>query len=129
MTASTGRPRLARLPDEFLEELRSRVSIVEIATEYTDLKPAGAARYKGLCPFHQENTPSFTVQTDSGRYHCFGCGADGDAISLLTESGGLTFREAVEDLSDRYGLRVHQVDTGTELDPSVPLRADRKSVV
>ncbi|TCJ75811.1 UNVERIFIED_ORG: DNA primase [Dietzia maris] len=123
MTASTGRPRLARLPDEFLEELRSRVSIVEIATEYTDLKPAGAARYKGLCPFHQENTPSFTVQTDSGRYHCFGCGADGDAISLLTESGGLTFREAVEDLSDRYGLRVPQVDTGTELDPSVPLRA------
>lgn len=122
MTVSTGRPRLARLPDEFLEELRSRVSIVEIASEYADLRPAGAARYKGLCPFHQEKTPSFTVLVDIGRYHCFGCGADGDAISLLTESGGLTFREAVEHLSDRYGLRVPQVDADTELDPTVPLR-------
>lgn len=122
MTASTGRPRLARLPDEFLEELRSRVSIVEIASEYTDLKPAGAARHKGLCPFHQEKTPSFTVLVDIGRYHCFGCGADGDAISLLTESGGLTFREAVEDLSDRYGLRVPQLDADTDIDPAVPLR-------
>lgn len=122
MTVSAGRPRFARLPDAFLQELRSRVSIMEIATEYTDLKPAGADRHKGLCPVHAERTPSFVVSTDSQRYHCFGCGADGDAIGMLTDIGGLLFREAVEDLANRCGLQMPHLDAATEVDPTVPLR-------
>lgn len=111
-----------RLSDDFLAELRGRVNLFDIAVEYTDLKPGGAARYKGLCPFHSENTPSFIVSTDTNRYHCFGCGADGDAISLLTELGGLTFREAVDDLAGRVGLTVPTAGDDGGDDPRIPLR-------
>lgn len=100
----TGRPRSARLPDAFLAALRERIDLAEVASDYVDLKPAGAAKLKGLCPVHSENTPSFVISTDFHRYRCFGCGAEGDAVSLLTDVGGLTFREAVESLAGSVGL-------------------------
>ncbi|MFL0579465.1 DNA primase [Dietzia sp. 179-F 9C3 NHS] len=119
----TGRPRTARLPEAFLAALRDRVDLVDVASDYTDLKPAGAGRLKGLCPVHAEKTPSFVVSTDSQRYHCFGCGADGDAISLLTDVGGLTFREAVESLAGRVGLAMPEPDGQADTpDLRAPLR-------
>lgn len=120
----TGRPRAVRLPEAFLAALRERISLVDVAADYTDLKPAGAARLKGLCPVHAEKTPSFVVSTDSQRYHCFGCGADGDAIALLTDVGGLTFREAVESLAGTVGLAMPATDDAADApDLRGPLRA------
>ena len=119
----TRRPRTTRLPEAFLAALRDRIDLAEIASDYTDLRPAGAARLKGLCPVHAENTPSFVVSTDSQRYHCFGCGADGDAISLLTDVGGLTFREAVETLAGAVGLAMPTPDGDDLPDTRGPLRS------
>ena len=119
----TGRPRAARLPESFLAALRDRINLPDVAADYVDLKPAGAGRLKGLCPMHSENTPSFVVSTDFHRYRCFGCGAEGDAISLLTDVGGLTFREAVESLAASVGLAMPDAGDSPEApDPRGPLR-------
>lgn len=119
----TGRPRAARLPEAFLAALRERIDLAEVASDFVDLKPAGAARLKGLCPVHAEKTPSFVVSTDSHRYHCFGCGADGDAIGLLTDVGGLTFREAVETLASRVGMAMPEAGERADApDPKLALR-------
>ncbi len=82
----------------FLDDLLSRVDIVEIINDKVKLKQYGN-NYKGLCPFHAENTPSFSVSKSKQFYHCFGCGASGDVIKFLTEYEGLTFIEAVEKLA------------------------------
>lgn len=111
-----------RLPEHFLAQLRDRVNLLDVASDYTTLTPAGGARHKGLCPFHSEHTPSFMVSSDTHRYHCFGCDADGDAISLLTELGGMTFREAVADLAARVGLTVPTTSDDGRPDPRVTAR-------
>ncbi|MGS2742810.1 DNA primase [Halomonas sp. LS-001] len=94
-----------QIPQRFIDDLLSRVDVVEVVGERVQLKKAGR-NYSGLCPFHQENTPSFTVSADKQFYHCFGCGAHGSALRFLMEYDKLPFPEAVEQLAGRLGLEV-----------------------
>ncbi len=103
------------VPPEFIEDLRQRVPLSEIIGRRVKLVRKGR-RFSGLCPFHSEKTPSFSVVDDDGFYHCFGCGAHGDAISFLREMDGLDFMEAVERLSDMAGLAMPK---STHIDPAV----------
>ena len=93
------------IPQRFVEDLLDRTDLAELIGSRITLKKAGA-NYKACCPFHDEKTPSFNVRPDKGFYHCFGCGASGDAISFLREFEGLGFTEAVEELAKRAGLEV-----------------------
>jgi DNA primase len=94
------------LPPRFLEELRGRISIIDIVGRRVRLTRKGRGEATGLCPFHNEKTPSFTVSEDKGFYHCFGCGAHGDVIGFVMQTEGLEFREAVERLASDAGLQV-----------------------
>ncbi|HQU02615.1 MAG TPA: CHC2 zinc finger domain-containing protein, partial [Acetobacteraceae bacterium] len=91
------------LPASFLDELRARTSLAALVGRTVRLVRSGREQ-KGCCPFHNEKTPSFYVYDD--RFHCFGCGAHGDAISFLTKSSGLSFIEAVEVLAQEAGITV-----------------------
>jgi DNA primase len=91
--------------DSVLAQLRSAADIVEVIGEHTRLKKAGRS-WKGLCPFHNERTPSFTVDRDKGLYHCFGCGAGGDVIHFVRQMDRLDFPEAVEALASRFGVTI-----------------------
>lgn len=91
--------------DHVLAELRSAADIVEVIGDHTRLKKAGRS-WKGLCPFHNERTPSFTVDRDKGLYHCFGCGAGGDVIHFVRQIDRLEFPEAVEALAARFGVTI-----------------------
>jgi DNA primase len=93
------------VPPEFIEDLRQRVPLSDLIGKRVKLVRKGR-RFSGLCPFHSEKTPSFSVVDDQGFYHCFGCGAHGDAISFLRETDGLDFMEAVERLAGMAGLAV-----------------------
>ena len=93
------------VPPEFIEDLRQRVPLSDIVGKRVKLTRKGN-RFTGLCPFHSEKTPSFSVVDDQGFYHCFGCGVHGDAISFLRETDGLDFMEAVERLASMAGLTV-----------------------
>ena len=94
-----------RIPQSFIDDLLSRVDIVEVIDRYVPLKKTGA-NYKACCPFHGEKTPSFTVSQTKQFYHCFGCGVHGTAISFLMEFDHMHFVDAVEYLADRAGLTV-----------------------
>lgn len=98
---------------ESLESLRQKVNLVEVMSSYIDLKGAGAS-YKALCPFHDEKTPSLMVQKGDTHYHCFGCGAHGDAIQFLMAYQKLSFYEAVESLAQRYGVHLEVVEGSGE---------------
>jgi DNA primase len=93
------------IPQQFIDELLRRVDVVEVIGQYVPLKRAGA-NYQGLCPFHTEKSPSFSVSPSKQFYHCFGCGAHGTALGFLIEHLGLPFPQAVEDLARRVGLEV-----------------------
>ncbi|XDZ66186.1 DNA primase [Alphaproteobacteria bacterium LSUCC0684] len=95
------------LPQHFMDELRRRTTISSVVGRHVKLNRRGN-RLIGLCPFHNEKTPSFHVRDDEGFYHCFGCGVSGDAISFLREKEGLGFMEAVRTLADMAGLAVPQ---------------------
>jgi DNA primase len=93
------------ITDSVLAELRSAADIVQIVGEHTRLKKAGRS-WKGLCPFHNERTPSFTVDREKGLFHCFGCGAGGDVIHFVRQMDRLDFPEAVEALASRFGVTI-----------------------
>lgn len=93
------------IPRPFIEDLLARADVVEIINQRVALKKAGAT-YKACCPFHDEKTPSFNVNPQKQFYHCFGCGASGDALKFLMEYDGLSFVEAVETLAAQYGMQV-----------------------
>jgi len=93
----------------FIDDLLSRIDIVEIINDKVKLKQHGS-NYKGLCPFHAENTPSFSVSKSKQFYHCFGCGASGDAIKFLKEYEGLTFVEAIEKLSTIANIKIPETN-------------------
>ena len=95
------------IPQTFIQELLSRADVVEIVGRYVQLKKGGA-NFMGLCPFHGEKSPSFSVSPSKQFYHCFGCGKNGNAISFLMDHAGMTFVEAVNDLAQQYGLQVPQ---------------------
>jgi DNA primase len=86
-----------------IEEVKARVNIADVVGAYVALKPASAGSLKGLCPFHQEKSPSFNVRPLQGFYHCFGCGAGGDVYKFLQEMESLSFYEAVENLAGKIG--------------------------
>jgi DNA primase len=94
-----------RIPDSVIDEISRRVDIVELVGSYVTLKQRGS-RYLGLCPFHQEKTPSFSVDPSVGAYYCFGCHQGGGAFKFLMEIEGLTFPEAVRQLGEQVGVSV-----------------------
>ena len=96
---------------ESLEALRQRVDIIDVISPYIDLKKSGAS-YKGLCPFHDERSPSFMVQKGDNHYHCFGCGAHGDSIQFLINHNKLSFNDAVETLAERYQITLDLIEGG-----------------
>ncbi len=97
------------IPASFIQELIARADVVEIVGRYVQLKKAGA-NFMGLCPFHGEKSPSFSVSPTKQFYHCFGCGVHGNAIGFLMEHAGMGFVEAVNDLAGQYGLQVPEDD-------------------
>ncbi|RZI73911.1 MAG: DNA primase [Variovorax sp.] len=101
------------IPASFIQELIARADVVEIVGRYVQLKKAGA-NFMGLCPFHGEKSPSFSVSPTKQFYHCFGCGVHGNAIGFLMEHAGMGFVEAVHDLAGQYGLQVPEDDASPE---------------
>ena len=101
------------IPPAFLHDLLARTDIVEIVGRYVQLKKAGTT-HKGLCPFHGEKTPSFTVSAARQTYHCFGCGVHGNAIGFLMENAGLSFIDAVKDLAQQVGMQVPEDDASPQ---------------
>ncbi|MDX6609682.1 MAG: primase [Solirubrobacterales bacterium] len=98
---------MALISAESLERVKQTVDIVEVISARTDLRRQGT-RWVGLCPFHEERTPSFSVDAQEKLYHCFGCGVGGDTIKFIEEKEGLGFAEAVELLADRYGVELER---------------------
>jgi DNA primase len=103
-------PGLIRRND--IDEVRARINIADIVGDYVTLKGAGVGSLKGLCPFHDERSPSFHVRPQVGRYHCFGCGEDGDVFSFLQKMDHTSFSEAVERMAARVGFELHYEDGG-----------------
>jgi DNA primase len=98
---------MALISPDSVERVKQAADIVEVVSVHTDLRRQGA-RYVGLCPFHEERTPSFSVEPQEKLYHCFGCGVGGDVIKFVEEKEGLGFAEAVEILADRYGVELER---------------------
>jgi DNA primase len=98
---------MALISPESLERVKQTADIVEVISAHTDLRRQGV-RMVGLCPFHEERTPSFSVDPQEKLYHCFGCGVGGDVIKFVEEKDGLGFAEAVELLADRYGVELER---------------------
>lgn len=98
---------------EDIDEVRSRTDIKAVVDGYVTLKSAGIGSFKGLCPFHDERSPSFHVRPQVGTYHCFGCGESGDVISFVQKMDHGTFSETVEKLASRLGYELHYEDGGT----------------
>jgi DNA primase len=99
-----------RIREEDIAELREKARIDEVVSEYVTLRPAGGGSLKGLCPFHDEKSPSFNVNPQRQFFHCFGCGEGGDVISFLMKIDGLGFTETVERLADRYAVTLRRED-------------------
>ncbi|WP_417596712.1 DNA primase [Oceanospirillum sp.] len=102
-----------RIPQYFIDDLVARADIVDVVGSAVKLKKSGR-NWHGLCPFHNEKTPSFTVSQDKQFYHCFGCGAHGNAIGFLMEYDGLGYVEAIEDLAKQLGMEVPRDENPTE---------------
>lgn len=94
--------------DEIISRLLDRADIIEIISDTVPLKKAGANQYKGMCPFHSETNPSFTVHQDRQFFYCFGCNTGGNALHFLMKAKGFTFPEAVEELAERYQFSLPQ---------------------
>ena len=112
---------MALISSESLDRVKQAADIVEVVSAHTDLRRQGA-RYVGLCPFHEERTPSFSVEPVEKLYHCFGCGVGGDVIKFVEEKEGLGFAEAVEMLADRYGVELER----EQEDPQAERRRERR---
>jgi DNA primase len=107
------------IPEEIIDQIKERVNIVDVVSDYVSLKKVGV-NHKGLCPFHSEKTPSFTVNEEKQIFHCFGCGAGGNAITFLMRAGGMTFPDAMRELAKRVGVTIPE---------SSPQKRDEKEVL
>ena len=114
---------MPRYTDESLDRVRDAIDIVALVGANTDLRRKGPSRYEGLCPFHEERTPSFGIDPVKKLYHCFGCGAGGDAITFVQETEGLDFGGAMEMLADRFGVQLEAADE----DPRAAERRARRA--
>ena len=95
------------LTPQWLDELRARITLSSVISRTTRLTKAGH-EFKACCPFHNEKSPSFTVNDAKGFYHCFGCGAHGDVIRWMTDQRGLSFMDAVKELASEAGMEVRK---------------------
>jgi DNA primase len=111
---------MARISDDSKERVRDAVDMIDLVGTRTELKRAGANRYQGLCPFHDERTPSFGIDPLNKLYHCFGCGKGGDCFTFVEEAEGMRFPEALQFLADRYGVEL-------ELEAEDPEEAVRRA--
>jgi DNA primase len=113
-----------RIREEDIAEVREKAKIDEIVSDYVTLRPAGGGSLKGLCPFHDEKSPSFNVNPQRQFFHCFGCGEGGDVIAFLMKIDGLGFTEVVERLADKYGVTLRHEEGDARADrPRGPQRA------
>ena len=105
---------MALFPQPFIDDLKLHANIVTVVQEYVSLKRAGTV-YKGLCPFHSEKTPSFTVNPDKGFFHCFGCQKGGDVLRFVELQENVDFVDAVKMLAAKIGMSIPEP---TDEDPS-----------
>lgn len=113
---------MGRFGEDKIEEVRQRADLVEVIGVHVRLKRAGR-NFVGLCPFHQEKTPSFSVNAERGFFHCFGCNAGGSVFNFIMKVEGLTFPEAVRSLAQRYGIELPEDQSG-----GGPSRSERESM-
>jgi len=115
------------IPDNIIDEIRERTDIVPVISEYVVLKKAGR-NFKGLCPFHSEKTPSFSVSPEKRIYHCFGCGAGGNVFKFLMEVQSISFPDAIKQLAERTGVPLPRNSSGHFPDPRQKKREDLKKL-
>src|SRR2546421_615496 len=113
---------MSRYAADSRDRVREAVDMIALVSARTELRRAGVNSYFGLCPFHDERTPSFHVSPDDRLYHCFGCQASGDPFNFVMETEGLDFTGALEALADRFGV---QLQTEAE-DPTAAARRQRR---
>ena len=113
---------MPRYSEDSKERVREAVDMVDLVSARVDLRRAGANRHEGLCPFHDERTPSFGIDPVKKVYHCFGCGAGGDVFRYVMETEGLDFQGALSSLADRYGVELEVEDE----DPAAAARRQRR---
>ena len=101
------------IPQDKIDEIKSVADIVSVIGDYVELKRAGS-NYVGLCPFHNEKTPSFSVSPSKGIFHCFGCGVGGDVISFIMQKEGMSYPEAIKFLADKLGILVETNEVNKE---------------
>jgi DNA primase len=102
-----------RFPQPFIDEIYAAADIVAVVSDYVTLRKAGTS-YKGLCPFHSEKSPSFTVHRDRGFFHCFGCGAGGDVFKFVELQEKVGFTDAVKQLAARFGVPIPELEESDE---------------
>jgi DNA primase len=116
------------IPQSFVQELLARADVVEIVGRYVTLKKGGA-NFVGLCPFHSEKSPSFSVSPSKQFFHCFGCGKTGNAIGFLMQHAGMSFVEAVHDLAQQFGMQVPEDDTSPQDRAHAAQQRDKQSTL
>ena len=94
------------IPDEIIKEIEDKADVVDLIGSYIKLKRAGNGRFKALCPFHEEKTPSFVVSTDRQMFHCFGCGKGGNVFRFVMDREGVDFPNAVHMVAERYNVTI-----------------------
>lgn len=113
-----------RYSDELIEEIRSRNDVVDVISGYVKLQRKGSS-YFGLCPFHNEKSPSFSVSPGKQMYYCFGCGAGGNVLTFVMEYENFTFMEALKMLADRAGIKLPELEFSKEAKE----QADKKAIL
>ena len=113
-----------RYNDDVIEEVRAANDIVDVISQYVQLKRKGTS-YFGLCPFHNEKSPSFSVSPGKQMYYCFGCGAGGNVFTFIMEYENYSFREALEYLADRAGVKLPKIEYSRE----AKAQADKKAAL
>ena len=104
-----------KIPQHIIDQVRDTAEIYDIVSEYVDLKQRGN-NFFGLCPFHNEKTPSFSISPEKEIFHCFGCGAGGNSITFLMDYEKISFIEALEKIADKYGISLNYEKNKTSLD-------------
>lgn len=112
-----------KIDEELIEKIKDTINIVDVVSRYVSLKKTGS-NYVGLCPFHNEKTPSFTVSESKNLFHCFGCGEGGDLISFIMKREGLTFVESVKFLADMYGIPIETTDN----DQAIEVKKEKEQI-